>query len=356
MKNNAPLPISRREFLSGTAAVGISLTLPNSAFATEGNVNFYNWDAYIGENTLDEFEKSTGIVARYDTFSDNEELFAKLRSASSDYDLIVPSNDYVERMLDADMLLPLDHAKIPNLKNIEPEFLNYAFDPGRKFSMPYMWGSIGIGYRKSTVKDVPTSWNDLLNSDKYSGRIALMHEPQTVMQMALKALGKSLNDWSDENLAAAEEMISDQKKHIVAFAPDSGQDLLLAGEVDLAMEWNSDILQAMNVDDDIGYLVPNEGGLLWEDTLCIPRGAPNVENAHALINYLLDAEAGAAIADFVQYATPNAAAKSLMSEDYTGNSALFPSALAIANSEVSVFPGHEVMRNINEAWIRIKAS
>jgi spermidine/putrescine transport system substrate-binding protein len=183
-----------------------------------------------------------------------------------------------------------------------------------------------------------------------------MSEPQTVMQMALKAMGKSLNDWSDENIAAAEKMISDQKKHIVAFAPDNGQDLLLAGEVDLAMEWNGDILQAMDEDDDIGYLVPDEGGLLWEDTLCIPKGAPNVENAHALINYLLDAEVGAAIADFVYYATPNAAAKALMSEEYTGNSAIFPSAEATARSEVSTYPGQEITRKIDEAWTRIKAS
>jgi len=121
------------------------------------------------------------------------------------------------------------------------------------------------------------------------------------------------------------------------------------------MEWNGDILQAMDEDDDIGYVVPKEGGLLWEDTLCIPKGAENIENAHALINFLLDAEVGADIADFVYYATPNKAAKELMSDDYLQNPAIFPPDETTASSEISVFPGAEKIRKIEEAWTRIKA-
>lgn len=350
------LPVSRRKFLAGAAAVGISFKLPKEAFGADGKVNFYNWDTYIGENTIEEFESASGIEVQYDLFADNDELFAKLRGGNPGYDVIVPTNDYIERMIIADMLIPLDHSKIPNISNIDPNFLDPAFDPARKFSLPYMWGTIGVGYRKSALDEVPSSWNDLLNSDKYAGRIALMSEPTTVMRIALKAMGKSLNDFSDENIAAAEQMIRDQKPNIVAFAPDNGQDLLLAGEVDLAMEWNGDILQAMEEDDDIAYVVPDEGGLLWEDALCIPKGAPNIDNAHVLINYLLDAQVGADIADFVYYATPNAAARELMSEEYTSNPAIFPSDEATAKSEVGTYPGQEVTRKIDEAWTRIKAS
>lgn len=356
MRKPPRLPLSRRKFLAGAAAVGISFKLPKDAFAANGKVNFYNWDTYIGENTIEEFEESSGIEVQYDLFADNDELFAKLRGGNPGYDLIVPTNDYVERMLVADMLLPLDHSKIPNIKNLDPMFMDPAFDPGRQYSLPYMWGTIGIGYRISSLEAPPSSWNELLNSDKYAGRIALMSEPQTVIQMAFKAMGKSLNDFTEENIAAAEKMIRDQKDNIVAFAPDNGQDLLLAGEVDLAMEWNGDILQVMEEDDDIGYVLPDEGGLLWEDTLCIPKGAPNVDNAHALINYLLDAQVGAAIADFVQYATPNAAARELMSDEYNNNSAVFPSTEATAKSEVSVYPGQDIVKKVDEAWTRIKAS
>jgi spermidine/putrescine transport system substrate-binding protein len=219
-----------------------------------------------------------------------------------------------------------------------------------------MWGTVGIGYRKSAVDGVPDSWNDLFTSDKYAGRMAYLSEATNVMRMALKAMGKSLNDWSDENIAAAEKMIIKQKPNIVAFAPDNGQDLLLSGEVDVVMEWNGDILQVMSEDDDIGYVVPKEGGLIWEDTLCIPKGAPNVDNAHALINFLLDAKVGAAIADFIYYATPNAAAKALMSEEYTSNPAIFPSEETTEKSEVGVYPGQEISRKIDDAWTRVKAS
>jgi len=348
--------LSRRRFLAGSAAVGISLKLPKGAFAEGGKVNFYNWDTYIGESTIENFEEETDIEVQYDLFADNAELFAKLRGGNPGYDLIVPTNDYVERLIEAELLLSLDHSKIPNIENIDPAFMDVAFDPGREYSLPYMWGTIGIGYRKSAVDAPPESWEDLLASDRYAGRIALLSEPTTVLQMAMKAQGNSLNDWSDENLAAAEKMLIEQKPRITAFAPDNGQDLLLAGEVDLAMEWNGDIQQIMEEDDDIGYVLPKEGGLRWEDTLAIPVGAQNVENAHVLINYLLDAEVGAEIADFIQYATPNAAAKALMGEEYTANPVIFPSDEAMQNSETAVAPTQEQMQKIDEAWTRIKAS
>lgn len=347
--------ITRRGFLAGSAAIGISVTLPRGVFADAGKVNFYNWDTYIGENTIANFEKDSGIKVQYDLFADNDELFAKLKGGNPGYDLIVPTNDFVERMIEADMLLPLDHKQIPNIANLEPAFLERNFDPGRRYSLPYMWGTIGIGYRKSAVDGVPDSWAWLLDSDKYAGRIALMNSSQYNFQMALKLMGKSLNDWSDENIAAAEAMVLKQKPNVTAFASDNGQDLLLAGEVDLAMEWNGDILQAMDEDDDIGFILPKEGGLLWEDTLCIPKGAPNVDNAHTLINFLLDAEVGADIADFIYYATPNKAAKALMSAEYLDNPAIFPPDAATAASEIAVFPGSETIGKIDAAWTRVKA-
>ena len=127
-------------------------------------MNFYNWDTYIGETTIEDFEDETGIEVQYDLFADNAELFAKLRGGNPGYDLIVPTNDYVEQMIEAELLLPLDHSKIPNIENIDPAFMDSAFDPGREFTLPYMWGTIGIGYRKSAVDAPPESWKDLLES------------------------------------------------------------------------------------------------------------------------------------------------------------------------------------------------
>ncbi|MEM7178405.1 MAG: spermidine/putrescine ABC transporter substrate-binding protein [Pseudomonadota bacterium] len=348
--------MTRRHALMGASAMGITLNLPRSARAASGKVNFYNWDTYIGETTIDDFTKATGIDVQYDLYADNDELFAKLKNGNPGYDLIVPTNDYVERMIEAGMLEPLDHSKIPNIKNLDPAFLDRPFDPNRKYSLPYMWGTIGIGYRKSAVKSTPDSWADLLTSDEYAGRIALLGDGQTVFQMCLKLMGKSLNDWSDENIAAAEAMIIKQKPNITAFAPDNGQDLLLAGEVDVVMEWNGDILQAMDEDEDIGYAVPKEGGLVWEDGLCIPKGAPNPQAALEMINFLLDPEVGAAIADFIYYATPNEASKLLMSDEYLQNPAVFPSKEAMAKLEPSIYPGQAIIEKIDAAWTRVKAA
>lgn len=349
-------PISRRAVLQGGAAVGVSLTLPSSVLAQSGTVNFYNWDTYIGETTLADFKAETGIDVRYDLFADNQELFAKIRNGNPGYDLIVPTNDFVERMILADMLTPLDHSKIPNMKNVDPAFVDPQHDPGRKFTMPYMWGTIGIGYRKSAFDGVPDSWKWLYDDATHKGSMVMLSEATTVMQMGLKYLGKSMNDWSDENIALVEELITKQKPNLAGFAEDNGQDLLLKGDVDLAMEWNGDILQVQEEDDDIAYVVPKEGGLIWEDSLCIPKGGPNPEGAHALINYLLDAQAGQKIADYIQYATPNAAAKELMDAGYRDNPAIFPTAETIAKSEVALFPGQDWIAKIEAAWTRILAS
>lgn len=349
---------TRRSFLAGTGAVAAGVTLsPKFGWgAEEKKLNFYNWDTYIGETTLDDFKKAAGIEVTMDLFADNDELFAKLKEGNPGYDVIVPTNDYTERMIAAKMLMPLDHAKIPNIKNVAKTFMNAKFDPGRKFSLPYMWGTVGIGYRKSKVDGVPDSWKWLYDSNKYAGRIALLGAPGTVLQVGCKYMGWPLNENDPAKLEQVAQMLIKQKPHIKVFAEDNGQDLLLSGEVDLTMEWNGDILQVMAEDKDISYVVPKEGGLLWEDTLAIPKGAPHPGNAHAFINYVLDAKAGAAIADFIQYATPNAAAKALMKAEYTGNPAIFPSDDVIARCEPAIYQGAEYTQLVDRLWTRIGAA
>ena len=349
---------TRRSFLAGTGAIaaGLSLGPQFARAAEEKKLNFYNWDTYIGETTLDDFEDATGIEVKMDLFADNDELFAKLKEGNPGYDVIVPTNDFVERMITADMLVPLDHDKIPNKANVDSAFQDAAFDPGRKYSMPYMWGTIGIGYRKSRVDGVPDSWSTLLDSDRYSGKIALLGDASNVLGSTLKYLGYSYNSSDAGEIAEAEALLIKQKPHIKTYADDNGQDLLLSGEVDLTMEWNGDILQVMAEDDDLSFVVPNEGGVLWQDTLCIAKGAPHPENAHAFINFVLDAEVGAAIADFIQYATPNKAARALMPDEYNNNPAIFPSDEVIARCEPPLYLGEAVQRLYDESWTRVLAA
>ena len=349
---------TRRRFLAGAgaAAAGLSI-LPQAALAGEApRLNFYNWDTYIGETTLADFRARTGISVRMDLYADNDELFARLKAGNPGYDVIVPTNDFVERMVAAGMLMPLDHAAIPNMANIEPAFRDAAFDPGRRHSVPYMWGTMGIGYRKSRCDGVPDSWRWLYDSDRYSGRCALLSEAGAVLGAAFKYLGRPLNTADPGVIEAAERLIVAQKPHLKLFAPDNGQDLLLSGEVDIAMEWNGDMLQAMAEDDDLSYAVPREGSILWEDALAIPQGAPHPENAHAFIDFILEAEAGAAIAEAIRYATPNAAAKALLPADYRDNPAIFPSAETLAACEPALYRGPEAARLYEAAWARIRAA
>ena len=351
--------LSRRHFMQGAAAMGLTLTaMPRFASAAgEKLLNFYTWDTYIGETTLADFTRATGIEVKLDLFADNDELFAKLRNGNPGYDVIVPSGNWVARMRQADMLMPLDHSLIPNIKHLTPRFMtDSSFDPGRKYSLPYMWGTIGIGYRKSKFAQPPASWKFLYDSDKYSGRLALMSESDVLLGMALKYLGHSLNSTDDAHLAAAEALIIKQKPHIKAFAEDNGQDLLASGEVDLVMEWNGDIAQLMAEDADIGYVVPKEGGILWEDTLAIAKGAPHPENAHAFINFLHDPQANAGIATAVQYATPNQSALALMDKSYTQNPVIFAPQAAIATSETLNYLGEAVITKRQEVCTRIFAA
>jgi len=351
--------LSRRQFVQGTAAVGLTVTgLPTLASAEEKKLNFYNWDTYIGETTLDDFKAATGIEVTMDLFADNDELFAKLREGNPGYDVIVPSNDYVARMAAAGMLEPLDHSKIPNISHLYPRFLSedVAFDPGRKYSLPYMWGTIGIGYRKSKVAATPDSWGVLYDSDEYAGKISIMADCGTMIQIALRYLGHSINSQDDAELAAAEALITKQKGNIKAFHEDNGQDLLASGEVDIVMEWNGDIAQLMSEDDDIGYVVPKEGGLVWEDTLAIPTGAPHPENAHAFINYVYQPEVNALISEFIEYATPNKTAAESMDESYQNNPAIFPPEDVLAQSESSLYISEEHNSKIDEMCTRIFAA
>ena len=349
----------------GAAAIGLSLTGALSACGKEkgkilangeeAKLNFYNWDTYIGPTTLEDYKTSTGVDVKMDIFATNDELFAKLKAGNPGYDLIVPSNDFVERMVQADMLVPLDHSQIPNYKNIAPEFMDVDYDKGRKFSAPYTWLVLGIGYRKSKVKGVPDSWKVLFDSDEYKGRIAVLSEAGDMFRMYGKYLGKSLNELTPDDVKIIEAMMVKQKPFIKAFHEDNGQDLLLSGEVDLVLEYNGDIAQKMVEDPDIDFVVPKEGSQNNSDNLCIPKGAPRPKNAHAFINYLLSEEAGKKITTEIKYPTPNAVVKAAMGKEYADNKVIFPPADRLAKCEYAKFRP-EIQPLYEEAFTRVRAA
>lgn len=359
---------NRRSLLKGMGVAAVGLTFTGAlagcgekeakklANGEEAKLNFYNWDTYIGETTLEDFKGASGVDVNMTLFASNDELFAKLKAGNPGYDVIVPSNDFVERMAAADMLMPLDFAQIPNFeKNVASEFKDVPYDPKRKYSMPYTWLSLGIGYRKSKVKGTPDSWKVLFDSDEYKGRIAVLSEAGDMFRLYGKYLGKSVNGLTEADIKTIEALMIKQKPNIKAFHEDNGQDLLLKGEVDVVLEYNGDIAQAMVEDEDIGFVIPKEGSQLNSDNLCIPKGAPRPKNAHAFINYLLDAEAGKKITETILYPTPNNAAKALMPDDYKNNPVIFPPADVLAKCEYAKF-NPELQAKYEEAFTRVRAA
>lgn len=356
---------SRRSLLQqfGAAAIGISFAGGLSACGGGSRrvVNFYNWDTYIGPTTLADFQAATGVPVEMSLFATNDELFARLRAGNPGYDVIVPSNEFVTRMSQAQMIQELDHAQIPNFANIAEEFRDAPFDPGRRYSMPYTWLTLGLAYRKSRMPNpnfVPDSWRWVFDSPQFSQRIALLSESADLIRLSAKYLGHSLNNIPDETLTQIEQMLIRQKPHIKAFHEDDGQDLLVSGEVDIVIEYCGDIAQiiAEHGDADYGWVIPREGTLLNQDCLCIPTGAPHLEDAHAFINYLLDAEAGQKITEEIQYPTPNAAVRERMPESYRNNPVIFPSPEIMAVSEYGAFEGDERSRLYEEIFTRISAA
>ncbi len=366
---------SRRSLLTalGAAAVGISFAglegcakpaeKGAGASAEEPKLNFYNWDTYIGDTTLADFKTAYGVDVHMDLFSTNDELFAKMKAGNAGYDVIVPSNDFVARMGQAGLLMPLDHSKIPNFKNVNKDFLDPPYDPGRKYSMPYTWLALGIGFRKSKMKDMdgsmtPDSWKWVFDSGLYHGKIALLSESADLIRLCAKYLGYSLNNIPEEALPKIEALLTKQVKagNVLKFHNDDGQDLLAHKEVDIVIEYNGDIAQKAALDPDLDFVIPKEGSELNSDTLCIPVGAPRPDNAHKFINFILDGKNGAEISKTILYPTPNDAARALMDDAYKTNTMIFPPADRLAKCEYGQFPGADRAQKYEEIVTRVKAA
>lgn len=331
--------ISRRGFVAGSAAATAAFGVIGKARASGGSVNVWNWAEYFAESTLEDFTNATGITVNLDTFASNSELVDGLKDGNPGYDVVFPSSEYVEQMVRADMLEPLDYARLENVINIDPFFMDAAYDRGRTYSLPYFWGTVGLGYRRSVSQ--PRSWREVFDPDIDIGRISLIGEWDT-LQAALKFMGHSANTTDPALIRAAADIVIAARHKIVAFPPDEGYLLLGEDVADVVMDWNGAILMAMDEDEDIGFIIPEEGSTLWEDTMCIPRGAPNPENAHAFIDFLMRAEVHSSIAAEIMYASPNLAAQDLLPPEDLANEAIYPSSEVLARCEPAFWLGEEV--------------
>ncbi|MBD2577564.1 spermidine/putrescine ABC transporter substrate-binding protein [Oscillatoria sp. FACHB-1406] len=294
----------------------IGITFPtgcaffNSKKTDEASANVlsvYNWSTYIDPQAIKDFEKKFNVKVKYDTYESNEDLLAKIRPGNPGYDIIVPSSDYVAIMGSEGLLEPLNHQNIPNIKNLSKRFIDPPFDRGNRYSVPYQWGTMGLGYNIKKIGGELSSWGDIFEP-RFAGRVSLMEDLRATLGVILIYLGYEPNSSNIEEIRKARDFLIKHQEVIAAFAPDTGQNLLDQGEVDIAVEWSGDIFQIAEENEDIRYAIPKEGTIIWTDNLAIPAGAPHKELAEKFINFVLEPEVGAKISNFVKYGSPNQAA------------------------------------------------
>jgi len=276
-------------------------------------LNVYNWDDYIDEETIPEFEKQFGVTVNYDVYDSNESLLAKLQAGASGFDVVFPSDYMIKIMIQLDLLEPLDTSKIPNIANLDPGLLDQAFDPGNRYSLPYTWGTAGIGYRADKVIGPVESWA-IMFDPKYTGRIVMLDDVRETLGAALKYLGYPLNSTNPAELAQAKELLIHQKSIIKAYASAQAEQMLLSGDAWLVHNWSGDIYRVAAENSAIKYVIPKEGSSKFIDNCAIPKTAQNKELAHQFINFLLNAEVDARIHNQIQYLTANKAALPLLDE------------------------------------------
>jgi spermidine/putrescine transport system substrate-binding protein len=324
----------------------------------EGNANvlsIYNYSTYIAPDVITQFEKQFNVKVKYDTYESNEALYAKLKPGNPGYDLIFPSDYMVKTMRSEGLLEPLNLDNIQNKKHIDSKFFNPPYDPGNQFSLPYQWGTLGIGYNIKATKGEINSWTQMFDP-KFKGRIALLEDMRTTLGGILVYLGYSPNTTNPDEINKARDFIIKNKELIAAFAPDNGQTLLDQGEVDLTLEYSGDIFQVMKENKNIRYAIPQEGTLVWTDTMAIPKGASHKELAEKFINFILDPEIGAKISNFIHYGTPNKTAlnKGLINKEDQKNSSIYPTSALFSKLKYVEDVGKATVL-YDEAWTEVKA-
>lgn len=319
------------------------------------SINVYNWGEYISdgsEGALDvnkEFEELTGIKVVYSTFATNEELYAKLQSGAVNYDIIIPSDYMIARMIREDMLEKLDYDRIPAFANIDNDYKNPEYDPANEYSVPYTWGTVGIIYNTTMVEDTVDSW-DILWNEKYSGNILMFSNPRDALGIAQKKLGYSFNTTNMAEIESAFEQLRLQKPLVQAYVMDEIFDKMQSGEAAIAPYYAGDAITMIADNPDLAFASPKEGTNRFVDAICIPKGAANKEAAHLYINYLCEPEVAAANIEYIGYSTPISAARELMDPEMANSPISYPADEIMEKSEFFLALPDDVNVEIDRLW------
>jgi putrescine transport system substrate-binding protein len=290
-------------------------------------LNIYNWSDYIDDRTIPLFQALTNLRVNYDVYSSNEDLLARMRSGTTDYDIIVPSSWFIPTYMKLDMIEPLRQDLMPNLTNLDKEFVETDYDPGNRYTVPWQWGTSGIGFNRRQAGDKVDSWAAVFEpSSTMGGRVTLLREVTELIGCALIYLGRSPNSTKDSDLAEVVKLVRSIKPKLKGFTSDTYIDELAAGETWLAQGWSGDVFQARDQNQDVSYVIPKEGTLRFVDVMAVPKGAPHPGNAARFMNYVLHPKVQARISSYVSYGTPVSLAKPLLPPEQTKDPAIYPPA------------------------------
>lgn len=316
-------------------------------------IKVYNWGDYIDKSVINDFEKEYDINVIYTTYATNEDMYVSIKHGGSSYDVAFPSDYMISRMIDEDMLQKVNLDNIPNYKYIDDIFKNLPFDPKNEYSIPYMWGTLGIMYNKTMVDDPVDSW-EILWDEKYSKQILMLDSQRDSIGLTLQMLGYSMNSKNVDELEEAKEKLMEQKPLVLAYVGDEVKDKMVGGGAALAVVWSGDAVAMKWENPDLEYVLPKEGGNLWFDSAVIPKDSSHKEEAELFINFLCETDIAYRNTDYIGYSTPQVETKSMLDEELLEDSTAYPSDEEIKDSEVFEDLG-DFLETYNRIWTEIKA-
>jgi spermidine/putrescine transport system substrate-binding protein len=337
----------------GSSSKGGTGSTPDVTSPESKVLNFYNWTAYIAPSTIPNFQKETGIKVTYDNYSSNDELYAKLSAGATGYDIIVPTDATLVKMVHAGLVEPLDLSLITNIDNLDQRFRTAAYDPGNKYSIPWQWGTTGIGFDKTKVGGKVTDW-DAFNLPNVKGQSSFLDEARDAFAMALFALKLDPNSIDDGELDQAKNYLIDLKKKVKSITSDY-QDPLASGELLLAQAYSGDVFTIQADSPNIEYVIPTSGAYSWVDSMAVPKGAKHPGNAEKFMNYILEPKVGAALTNAVNYGSPNKAAVPYIDKAILDNPLIYPPADVLAKLPFQKDIGEDELKYSNR-WTEVKSA
>ncbi len=323
-------------------------------------LNVYNWGEYISSGSdgsvdvVAAFEELTGIHVNYTTFDSNESMYAKLKSGAASYDVIIPSDYMVAKMIDEEMLLPLNYDNIPNFALIDEQYRNPDYDPENAYTVPYMLCTTGIIYNTTMVDQAPTSWADLWD-EQYAGNILMFNNSRDAYAIAAFKEGKSVNPATTDEVDEVMEQLKTQKPLVQAYVMDEIFDKMIGGEAAIGVYYSGDAITMIGDNPDLAWVFPEEGSVLSVDCMCIPATSQNQEAAEMFINFMCEVDVGTANAEYIGYTTPSTAVWEQLDDELKYSEIAYPSEEIAAKEQVFTALSEEVNSELDVKWSEMKS-